>query len=238
MQNTQIVLSLDSWPALRDFASDDRSELGAAAALAELAGVDALRLSINEDLAPVREADVAELRRAARCFELRMPISQNLLKIPLEARPDRVVLVGQRHEANGSASPVDARVAGAALGVVLRSLEEAGIAASVRVTPEVDAIRAVHAQGIADVELFTGYLVDLPEAERRGALVKLGDTARLASKLRLGISVAGGLDERNMAEVLEAAPSVERVVIGSGLARRASLVGLDRALRDFRDRMR
>ena len=229
----QIVLSMDSWAALRDLAAGDRSDMGAAAALAELAGIDCLRLSINEDLVPVRETDVNELRRASRFFELRMPISQTLLKIPLEARPDRVVLVG-----DGSSAPVDARVSGPGLGVVLRSLQEAGIEVSVRIAPEVDAIRAVHAQGVSDVELFTGYLVDLPEAERRGALVMLGDTARLASKLRLGIAVAGGLDERSVGEVLAAAPSVERVVFGRSLARRALLVGLDRAVRDFRDRMR
>jgi pyridoxine 5'-phosphate synthase PdxJ len=234
----RLVLSLDSWPALREFAGDDRSDLGAAASLAELAGVDTLRLSINEDLAPVRETDVDTLRRAARSFELRMPISQNLLKVPLEARPDRVVLVGERHEASGPAPPVDARVSGAALGSVLRSLEEAGITTSVRVAPELDAIRAVHAQGVANVELFTGYLVDLPDAERRAALVTLGDTARLASKLRLGIAVAGGLDDRNIREVLEAAPSAERVVFGRGLARRALLIGLDQAIRDFSARMR
>jgi pyridoxine 5-phosphate synthase len=234
----QIVLSMDSWAALRDFAAGDRSDMGAAAALAELAGIDCLRLSINEDLVPVREMDVDELRRASRFFELRMPISQTLLKIPLEARPDRVVLVGDHRDARGSSSPVDARVAGPGLGLVLRSLEEAEIKVSVRIAPEVDAIRAVHAQGVSDVELYTGYLVDLPEAERRGALVMLGDTARLASKLRLGIAVAGGLDERSVGEVLEAAPSVERVVFGRSLARRALLVGLDRAIRDFRDRMR
>jgi pyridoxine 5'-phosphate synthase PdxJ len=83
----RIVLSLDSWPALREFAGGGRSELMAAASLAELAGVDALRLSINEELQPVRESDVDALRRAARSFELRMPISQSLLKVPLEARP-------------------------------------------------------------------------------------------------------------------------------------------------------
>ena len=234
----KIVLSLDSWPALRDLATDDRSELGAAAALAELAGADSLRLSINEELAPVREVDVDTLRRSARSLEIRMPVSQSLLKVPLEARPDRVVLVGARHEATGPAPPVDARVAGPALGIVLRSLEEAGIATSVRIAPEVDAIRAVHAQGVSDVELFTGYLVDLPEAERRGALATLGDTTRLASKLRLGIAVAGGLDDHNVREVLAAAQSAERVVFGRGLARRALLVGLDRAIRDFRERMR
>ena len=83
------MLSLDSWPVLRDFAASDCSELGAAASVAELAGVDALRISINEDLVPVRETDVDTLRRAARSLELRMPVSQSLLKIPLEARPDR-----------------------------------------------------------------------------------------------------------------------------------------------------
>ena len=54
-----------------------------------------------------------------------MPVSQSLLKIPLEARPDRVVLVGERHAEAGQAPPVDARVAGQALGSVLRSLEDA-----------------------------------------------------------------------------------------------------------------
>jgi pyridoxine 5'-phosphate synthase PdxJ len=234
----RIVLSLDTWPALRELAGDDRSELMAAAAIAELAGVDSLRLSISEDLTPVRETDVDALRRASRSLELCMPVSQSLLKIPLEARPDRVVLVGERHEATGPAPPVDARVAGPELGTVLRSLAEAGIATSVRIAPEVDAIRAVHAHGVTDVELFTGYLVDLPDAERRGALATLGDTCRLASKLRLGIAIAGGLDDRNVGEVVVTAPSAERVVFGRGLARRALLVGLDRAIRDFRERMR
>lgn len=233
----RIVLSLDAWPALREIAGDGRSELTAAASLAELAGVDALRISVNDELQPVRESDVDTLRRAARSFELRMPISQGLLKVPLEARPDRVVLVADRHETSGHAPPVDALVAEAALGSVVRTLEDAGIKTSVRIAPGLDSIRLVHGMGVRDVELFTGYLVDLPDSERREALVGLGDTARLASKLRMSFAVAGGLDDRNMGDVLEAAPSAERVVFGRGLARRAMLIGLDRSIRDFRDRM-
>ena len=234
----RIVVSLDSWPALRDFAGDDRSELGLAASLAELAGVDSLRLGIQEDLSPVREADVLALRAAARSLELRMPISPVLTKLALSARPDRVVLVGDRHAATGPVPPVDARVAGASLAAVLRTFADARIRTSVRVTPDLDAVRAAHVQGVNDVELFTGWLVDLPEADRRAALVGLGDAARLASKLRMGIALAGGLDDRNLRDVIEAAPSAERIVLGRGLARRALLVGLDRAVRDHRDRMR
>jgi len=238
MPAVRIVVSLDSWPALRELAGDDRSDLGAAVGLAELAGADALRLSIQEDRMPVREGDVEALRRAARSFELRMPIAQGLLEIPLAARPDRVVLVSDRGELRGSAPPLDARVEGPALTAVLRSLEEAGLRTAIRVAPDVEAVRAAHAQGVREVEIFTGHLVDLPEAERRGGLLALGDAARLASKLRLGIALAGKLDDRNVGEILEAAPAVERIVFGRGLARRALLVGLDRAIRDFRDRMR
>lgn len=234
----RIVVSLDSWPALRDFAGDDRSELGLAASLAELAGVDSLRLGIQEDLSPVRESDVLALRAAARSLELRMPISPVLAKLALSARPDRVVLVGDRHAATGPVPPVDARVAGASLAAMLRTFADARIRTSVRVAPDLDAVRAAHVQGVNDVELFTGWLVDLPEADRRAGLVALGDAARLASKLRMGIALAGGLDDRNLRELIDAAPSAERIVLGRGLARRALLVGLDRAVRDHRDRMR
>ncbi len=234
----RIVVSLDSWPALRDFAGDDRSELGLAASLAELAGVDGLRLGIQEDLSPVRESDVLALRAAARSLELRMPISPVLAKLALSARPDRVVLVGDRHAATGPVPPVDARVAGASLAAMLRTFADARIRTSVRVAPDLDAVRAAHVQGVNDVELFTGWLVDLPEADRRAGLVALGDAARLASKLRMGIALAGGLDDRNLRELIDAAPSAERIVLGRGLARRALLVGLDRAVRDHRDRMR
>ena len=234
----RIVVSLDSWPALRDFAGDDQSELGKAASLAELAGVDSLRLGIQEELSPVRESDVVSLRAAARSLELRMPISQTLVKLALATRPDRVVFVGDRHSATGPVPPLDARVVSASLANVLRTLSEARIRTSVRVTPDLDAVRAAHVQGVADVELFTGWLVDLPEPERKAALVSLGDAARLASKLRMGIALSGGLDERNLREVIDAAPSAERIVLGRGLARRALLVGLDRAVRDHRDAMR
>ena len=59
----RIVVSLDSWLAQREFAGDGRSDLASAASLAELAGVDALRLSIDDELLPVRErASLISLR--------------------------------------------------------------------------------------------------------------------------------------------------------------------------------
>ena len=90
-----LTLALDALPSLREATAAGDVDVAAAATLADLAGVDAVRLSVNEDLKPVREEDVRETRRAARRLELRMPPRSSLLKVALEARPDGVVLAAE-----------------------------------------------------------------------------------------------------------------------------------------------
>lgn len=230
----RLSLSLDALPALRDATSAADAGLTAAATLAGLAGADALRLGVAEELRPVREEDVAELRRVAPVLELRMAPLQGLVKVALEARPDRVVLGSGGREGPGSASALDLRVRDATLGAVLRSLEEAGLPSVLVVPPALEAVKAAHALGASGVELFTGATVDLPPGERRAQLEALGDAVRLAAKLRLEIGLGGGLGYRSLPEVLAAAPAADRVVVGRAVWMRSLLVGLDRALRDVR----
>src|SRR5262249_31823960 len=74
------------------------------------------------------------------------------------------------------------------------------------IAPDLAHVKAAHAVGARGVELYTGALVDLPAAERGEALAKLGDAARLAAKLRLGVGLGGRLDEPSLGDILEAAP--------------------------------
>jgi pyridoxine 5-phosphate synthase len=219
---------------LREASGASESGLAAAATLAELAGVESLRLGVGEELQPVKESDVRELRRAARVLELRMSASQSLLKVALEGRPDRVVLSAQGRESAGGSGPIDLRGRDASLTPILRSLEEAGIPVTAWVSPELDAVKAAHGLGVIGVELYTGATVDLPRSERGSQLQALGDAARLAAKLRLEIAVGGGISFESVGEVLAAAPVCDRVVVGRALVSRALLLGLDRAIRDFR----
>jgi pyridoxine 5-phosphate synthase len=230
----QLVLALDALPSLRDAIDATDIDLAAAAMLAELAGVDAVRLGINEDLKPVREEDVQEARRAARVLELRMPPSSSLLKVALEAQPDRVVLAAEASGRKGPAGPVDLRGRTMPLEPVVRALGEAGIAAVALVGSDLESVKLAHGQGVTGVEFYTATMVDLPPTERRGELERLGDAVRLASKLRLRIGLGGGLGYRTLAEVLSAAPAAEAVTVGRSALARAVLVGLDRALRDLK----
>lgn len=229
----RLSLCLDSLPALREISGLGRLDLAAAASLAELAGVDALRFGVADALQPVTEADVRALRQVARSMELRMPLSQGLLKLALETRPDAVLLAGEGLEGTLAARPLELRTPSSALAPMVRSLAEAGIEVAMLVAPAIEAVKAVHGLGVHAVELFTGATVDLPPIERRARLEALADAARLAAKLHMNVSLGGSLDTRSLPEVLLVASSASRVAVGRALLARAVLVGLDRASRDF-----
>lgn len=234
----QLIVSLDAVAGLAEAAGGRASfDLGAAAALAELAGAGGIRIGLREEMRPIGESEVHHLRRACRSLELRLPPSPALLKPALDARPDRVVIAGESWESLGGATPLDLRTQAQPVQAMLRSLDDAGIPAALVLAPTLDAVKAGHGLGASIVELYTGATIDLPRAERRSALEQLGDAARLASKLRLGLSLGGALEERNLRDVLEVAPSCERAAVGRAFAARALLVGVDRAVRDLRARV-
>lgn len=229
-----LVLELDALPSLREAVGAPEVDLAAAATLAELAGVDAVRLGASPDLKPVSEDDLRDTRRAARSLEIRMPPVEPLLRVALDVRPDAVLLATDRREGRSAASPLDLRQAAGESGPVIRGLAEAGIEVAALVAPTLEAVKGAHGLGVSRVELYTGALVDLPAEERRRELQQLGDAARLAAKLGLGLGVGGSLGYRSLREVVLAAPAVERVAVGRAALTRSLLVGLDRALRDLR----
>ena len=232
-----LTLSLDALAALRDATEGNQPDLAAAATLAELVGADFIRLGVAEEMRPVREADVRAVRRAATALELRMAPVPALVKVALETQPERLLLASEGRKGRLTSGPLDFRAWGAALPPVVRTLHEAGLQVAVLVSPDLESVKAAHAADLTAVEFFTGTLIDLPEAERRADLERLADATRLAAKLRLSVGIGGGLGTRDLATVLAAAPAVQRVAVGRSLIARALLVGLDRAIRDFRERL-
>ncbi|MDH3520124.1 MAG: pyridoxine 5'-phosphate synthase [Myxococcales bacterium] len=227
------TLELDALACLREGAGGGEVDLTSAATLAQLAGVDAVRLGVNPERYPVREEDVRDVRRAARRFELRMVPTESLLKVALETRPDRVLLAADGPDLLPSAAPLDLRSVHG-LAPILRALTDAGMATSALVAPELESVKMAHGEGLTGVEFYTGRIVDLPQRERRAEFEKLGDAVRLAAKTRLSIGLVGNLGYRVLRDVLDAAPAVDHVVVGRAAIARSVLVGLDRALRDLR----
>lgn len=231
----RLTLTLNALAILRAAASARRDvDLGVAATMAELAAVDAVRLGINEELKPVAEQDVGDVCRVVQSFELAMPVSQSLVKVAMEAQPERVLLAVEGGEGDLPSMPLDLRGRGISLAPMVRSLADSGIPVSALIKPEIEAVKAAHNEGVDGIELFTGAIVDLPPADRVRELERFGDAARLASKLRMHVTAGGGLGYRNLGEVIESAPSLVSLSVGRAAVARSILVGLDRALRDLR----
>jgi len=230
----RLTLTLDALPILRTAALADDIDVAVAATLAELAAVDAVRLGVNEDLNPVTEQDVGDVRRAVRSFELSMSVSPALVKVAMEAQPERVLLAFEGRDGGLPSQPLDLRGRGISLAPTVRSLADAGIPVSALIKPEIEAVKVAHTEGFDGVEIFTGVIVDLPPRDRARELDGLGDAVRLASKLRMRVAAGGGLGYRSVGEVIESAPALASVAVGRAVVARAVLVGLDRALRDLR----
>jgi pyridoxine 5'-phosphate synthase PdxJ len=122
----RLVLGLDGMARLRDLAGGPA--LPAAAALACVAGADAVRLGLSEEREGVGERDLREVASVGAALELRMAPIPSLVKAALEARPARVVLASS---ASGGPLPLDFRAWGNALPPALRTLADAGLAACV-----------------------------------------------------------------------------------------------------------
>jgi pyridoxine 5-phosphate synthase len=212
------------------------ARLASAALLADLAGVDRVRVGVREEMTPVGAAELRELRRSARQLELRIAPLPSLVKCALEVRPERVVL-GSEPQPGRSHAPLDLAAWGASLAGVVRALRDASIVPVLSVAPTLEAVKAARAADAPALELSTGALVDLPPRERGDALLALGDASRLAAKLRLEAGAGGDLDVQMLAPLLEAAPSLAWLTVGRAFVERALLVGLERAVRDFRERI-
>jgi pyridoxine 5-phosphate synthase len=230
----RLTLNLDALPILRSAARAGDIDLAVAATLAELAAVDAVRMGVNEEMNPVTVEDVSGVRRVIRTLEISMAASPALVKVALEAQPERVVLGFAGRDRELPSQPIDMRGRGVSLAPTVRALADAGIPVSALIKPEIEAVKAAHNEGVDGVELFTGAIVDLPPHDRARELERLGDAVRLASKLRMHISAGGGLGYRSVGEVVESAPALASVAVGRAAVARAVLVGLDRALRDLR----
>jgi pyridoxine 5'-phosphate synthase PdxJ len=230
-----LVIGLDALFAMREACGSGSADPVAMATLAALAGSDAVQLGVGEEGRPASEADVRDVARAAP-VELRIAPTPSLAKVALEARPARVLLAGESRE-RGFGVPLDLRLAGPTLASAVRMLRDAGLRVGALIAPDLEAVKAAHAAHVEATDFWTGATVDLPDAQRRAAFERLGDAARLASKLRLEVGVAGALGLRELPLVLAAAPVIERVAVGRAFVARAQLVGVERAVRAFRERL-
>jgi pyridoxine 5-phosphate synthase len=205
-----------------------------AAILAELGGADGIAVHLRHDRRHVQDRDVEILRQVVKTrLDLRMSATQDMVRIALTVKPDRVTLVPERREEITTEGGLDVVLNSVQLRPIVKTLSEGGVEVGLFVDSALEQVKEAHKIDARVVEINTAPYAEARDARGRdAALRRIVDAARLGRKLGLLVHAGHGLTYQNVAEVA-ALPEIRELGIGHSIVARALLVGMERAVREM-----
>ena len=211
----------------------------AAAVLAELAGAGQITVHLREDRRHIQDRDLKILRGVCQTLlNLEMAATPEMVKVAYEIRPDVATLVPEKREELTTEGGLDVAGQFEAVRKVVRSLQDAEIAVSLFIDPQLDQVRSSHKCAANRVELHTGrYCEARIGADRARELSRIIDAAKTAAKLGMGVAAGHGLNYANV-KPIAAIGEIDELNIGHAIVARAVLVGFERAVSEMLALMR
>jgi len=208
-----------------------------AAQVAEYAGADSITFHLREDRRHIQERDALLLKQVVNTkLNLEIAVTDEMLEFACDLQPEDVCLVPEKREELTTEGGLD--VAGQIK--QMRSACARLAAVGTRVSPFIDASReqidAVIECGAPCVEIHTGHYADAHGEERAAWLQKLNEAIAYAHGKGLQVNAGHGLNRHNLRPIA-ANQQVSELNIGHAIVADAVFLGLERAVRDFKQIM-
>jgi pyridoxine 5-phosphate synthase len=176
-------------------------------------------------------------------LNLEMAATPELVRIALDLRPDQATLVPEREGEVTTEGGLDVRRNIDAVGTAIRTLADGGIQVSLFIDPEADQIDAAARLGAPLIELNTrAYSETCPRSPDivgpalEHEYAKVCTAAARGAAAGLKVLAGHGLTYRNV-RLISDIPEIVELNIGHNIVARASLVGMERAVREMLDAM-
>ncbi|NEP49326.1 MAG: pyridoxine 5'-phosphate synthase [Moorea sp. SIO3C2] len=210
----------------------------AAAVLAELAGADGITAHLREDRRHIQNRDIALLRQTVRThLNLEMAPTDEMVAIALDVKPDYVTLVPEKREEVTTEGGLDVTGQMPRLSEVVAQLQTAGIPVSLFIDADPAQIDASAKTKAKFIELHTGsYAETTDEVSQAKELKVLASGCQQAITAGLRVNAGHGLTYWNVHPVA-CIEGMEELNIGHSIIARASLVGIERAVREMKQAM-
>lgn len=206
-----------------------------AALRAEQAGADAITLHLREDRRHIQDVDVHTLRGLLQTrMNLEMAVTDEMLGIALQVRPQDVCLVPEKREELTTEGGLDVIGGFERVRAACDRLGDAGIRVSLFIDPDAEQLDAAKAAGAPVVELHTGAFAEAEEgAAQQAELNRIRTAVVHGVALGLHVNAGHGLHYHNV-QTIAALPGVEELNIGHAIVAHALFVGWDNAVREMK----
>jgi len=231
---TGLAVNVDHIATLRQARGVSYPDPVAAAVLAELAGADGIVVHLREDRRHIQDRDVYLLRKTISTkMILEMAITDEIMEIACEIRPEQVTLVPEKREELTTEGGLDVNAKRKLVTSAVKRLHEKGISVSLFIDPDPAQIEASAAVGADLIEIHTGTFCDAVGSDKKKrAFTDIIESARLGRKMGLGINAGHGLCY-NTIKWFRGSGIIDEFSIGHSIISRAALVGMERAVREM-----
>ncbi len=147
--------------------------------------------------------------------------------------PDQATLVPERREEVTTEGGLDAVGGRDAVKRTVDQLQQAGIAVSLFLDPDIPQIELAADVGAEAVELHTGQYALAKGPAQQDELVKLVEAGRRVCQLGMKLHAGHGLNYQNVVPVARI-ESMWELNIGHSIVARAVMVGMERAVREMK----
>jgi pyridoxine 5-phosphate synthase len=235
-------VNIDHIATLREARKIREPDPVAGAVLAELAGAHGITAHLREDRRHIQERDVRLLRGIVTThLNLEMACSAEMVQFAIDVLPDMVTLVPENRKEITTEGGLNVAAKLDDISKVIQVLKNNDIIVSVFVDPETDQIKAARKAGADFVELHTGRFAETFEksgqVELDRELSQLQDMIALAVKYGLRVNAGHGLNYRNVS-FIAALDGIEEMNIGHSIISRATMVGMERAVKEMLEQIR
>jgi len=206
----------------------------AAALICERAGADQIVCHLREDRRHIQDADLFSLRQSIHIpLNLEMAATDEMTRIALQAKPDRVTLVPERRQEMTTEGGLDLTGHAENLKRVIETLQDKNIPVSLFIHPSLEDVEQSTFLGARAIEIHTGRYADLPLSSNAEELARILQAARRGVGLNLEVFAGHGLHLQNTEPLLQIA-EIQEYNIGHSIIARAVFVGLEEAVREMK----
>jgi len=228
-------VNIDHIATLRQARLEDQPSPLEAARLVEKAGAHGITVHLREDRRHIQDADVIALRKKVKTrLNLEMAATEEMIRFAIKIKPDQATLVPEKRQELTTEGGLNLITAPGRFEKAIDRLQAKGIPVSLFIHPDPQTIKLSAWFGATFIEIHTG---EYSRALRqKGSAVKeleaVVNGAKLAKEIGLRVHGGHGLTYENVIPIA-ALPEMEDLNIGHNIIARASMVGLERAVKEM-----